>query len=83
MMYVACDCNHHVDRVILTDKDECATESHCEGGICSNHIAKEVADKGFSCRCFAGFATIVFDQVCSGQPLDDITTQHENSCSGS
>lgn len=53
------------------DKDECAF-GKCKGGICQNLIAKDVSDKGFQCKCNAGYATIFNDEVCSRKPIDDM-----------
>ena len=53
------------------DKDECAF-GKCKGGICQNLIAKDMSDKGFQCKCNAGYATIFNDEVCSRKPIDDM-----------
>lgn len=86
-------CYHHrpnlahrsaVRPVMLTDVDECATQSRCGGGTCKNIVAKETSDKGFSCTCFPGFRTFLQDQYCSGESLGDMVTQkNKYKCSGS
>ena len=63
-------CDRAFGRVMWIDKDECALGTRCKGGVCQNLIAKDVNDKGFQCKCNAGYATIFSDQVCSREPID-------------
>ena len=53
---------------MLTDKDECAVSSPCDGGKCVNIIANKTSGQGFRCECSPGFR-IFLDLVCSGEPL--------------
>lgn len=68
---VICVHNRAFRPIMLTDLDECATQTECKGGTCVNIVANKTSDRGYLCNCFAGYATFL-QQYCIGESLDDI-----------